>query len=168
MFGSVRGGPMWMRGNWEAPAAVPSPYPGPRPALQRRPEKGLRPPPGLSCLHTIPPSRVDVWKRVDHLEALCQDEVGRALVAGEPGCVGPQPLCKVIGQRVCLFLVSLCPGSPLQWLFLSCILPSVKASFFPPFHLFHQSATLRGAWELHLCLERPFFNLEHAPPLFIH
>lgn len=153
-----------MRGNWEAPAAVPSPYPGLRPALQRRPEKGLRPPPGLSCLRTVPPSRVHVWNRVDDLEALCQDEVGRAPVAGEPGCVGDP--CKVIGQRVCLFLVSLCPGSPLQWLFLSCILPSVKASFFPPFHLFHQSATLRGAWELHLRLEQPSLISSMFP--FIH
>lgn len=168
VFGSVRGGSMWVRGNCGAPAAVPSPYPGLRPALRRRPETGLRPSPGQSWRQYITSFPGGWVERVDDLEALRQDGVTGPALWRAP-CPGRRTLGRLIGQRVCLFLVSL-PRPRLPFPMARPLLHSAfyRSSFFAPFHLRHQSAALRGAWELRRCLEQPFFNLERFSPLFIH
>lgn len=91
VFGSVRGGSMWVRGDCGAPAAVPSPYPGLRPALRRRPEKGLRPSPGQSWRQYITSFPGGWVERVDDLEALCLDGVTGPAVwrAPCPGAADP-------------------------------------------------------------------------------
>ena len=147
VFGSVRGGSMWLCGTWEAPAAVASPLPRAGGQLcsgvKRKVCTLASPPPGAepAAERRLLPG----WMGRKSLQpfSVVLGWGGMGPAGWRPSCPS-QPLCKVIGQRVCVFLLSL-PRLPLLMAVPLQGVPSCQSSFLstlPPFYLFHLSATL--------------------------
>lgn len=137
-LGSVRGGSVWVRGNWGS-CRSPVPLPGPEVA------PWLLHPLGLSWLRDITSFQAGGVERLDGLQALCQDGVGRALLAGDPAAWGSSP-CAKSSAREFVFFPGISRQAPLPM-----AVPLPPAAFsqslpfltFPPF-----SALSHCLWSL--------------------